>query len=318
MSPAIWIAASALALSLAGVLWLLTSGRPEVEERLADWAASVDGLEPEAHTAPPPPPPPPTDPPFRERVLATAARHLAHAVLRYVDPRQMERLSIELSVLGRGETLAAPVFVGISVLSTVAGAATALLLGFTILQFTGSELVLAFIGGATLGYLSPRMLHMRRLRARREDFRIALPAIVDQLALNVQAGLSIDQGLAEACGTLHSPLTNEFRRVLVKINGNIPRQQALQEWADRVGIPEADAFVGALLQASATGASVANVLQVQARSLRKARQQRAEEKGNKAPIKMLIPMIVFIIPTLLIVLLGPAGLTVWNLVLGKG
>jgi tight adherence protein C len=124
----------------------------------------------------------------------------------------------------------------------------------------------------------------------------------------VEVGLGFDQALLKIVEKTKGPLTEECIRVLHEIRIGKARRDALREMGKRTGVEDLQTFVAAIIQADQLGVSIGNVLRIQSRQLRQKRRQKAEEKAQKAPVKMLIPMILFIFPSLFILLLGPGVL----------
>lgn len=159
--------------------------------------------------------------------------------------------------------------------------------------------------GAALGYLIPGLVLTRRLAARKKEILVALPAVLDMLALCADAGLGLDGGMQQVAQRWDNALTVEIRRFLVELRIGRDRRQAIREMAKRTGLAEVSRFANAVVQADTLGVPLARVLQEQAAEVRGRRRQRAEEQARKAPIKMLFPMVLLIFPALFIVILGP-------------
>jgi tight adherence protein C len=122
----------------------------------------------------------------------------------------------------------------------------------------------------------------------------------------VEAGLGFDSALKKVIEKWNDDLSLAFARVLQEIQLGKLRREALRDMADRLGIPEMDSFVAAVIQSEQLGVSMARVLRVQADAMRIKRRQRAEENAQRAPVKMLLPMVFLIFPTIVLILLGPA------------
>lgn len=169
---------------------------------------------------------------------------------------------------------------------------------------SGSLVIMAVMGG--VGYLIPDFLLNSWQKSRQEKITRSLPDLLDMLTVSVEAGLGFDAAIQKVVEKSEGPLSEEFQKTLGEIKIGKPRREALKDMAARLEVDDVSTFVGAMVQADQLGVSIANVLRVQADQVREKRKQRAEEKAQKAPIKMLIPMVFFIFPALLIVLLGPA------------
>jgi tight adherence protein C len=148
----------------------------------------------------------------------------------------------------------------------------------------------------------------RLVKARQLKVLTSLPDALDLLTVSVEAGLGFDQALLKLAEKTKGPLTEEFKRVLQEIRIGKTRRDALREMSVRTGVEDLQNFVVAIIQADQLGVGIGNVLRIQSQQLRQKRRLKAEERAQKAPIKMLIPMIIFIFPCLFIILLGPGVL----------
>jgi len=148
------------------------------------------------------------------------------------------------------------------------------------------------------------------MKARQKVILNSLPDVIDLLTVSVEAGLGFDGALMKVVEKKPGPLASEFDKVLQEIKVGKPKRDALRDLAQRIDIQDFTAFIGAVVQADQFGVAIANVLRIQAEQIREKRRQRARERAMKVPVKMLIPMVVFIFPTLFIVLLGPVVLQI--------
>src|SRR5205085_9557630 len=139
-----------------------------------------------------------------------------------------------------------------------------------------------------------------------DEVRVALPDALDLLAVSVEAGLGFDAAITKITEHLDGPLTDEFALTLGEMRVGEGRADALKKMEQRVGALELASFVRAIIQADQLGISLGRILRVQAADTRLKRQAAAEEKAMKAPIKMLFPTVLFIFPSMFIVILGPA------------
>jgi tight adherence protein C len=156
--------------------------------------------------------------------------------------------------------------------------------------------------GAYLPYfkLAGRVTKRKRLLLR------ALPAVLDFLVIMIEAGNGFDASLAELTRRWKNTMTDEFALLLIDFQIGKARREAWHELTDRTAVPELNAFVTAILQSEQTGSSIGTLLRTQAVQMRTRRRQNAEEEARMAPVKMLIPMALFIFPCIMIVILGPA------------
>jgi tight adherence protein C len=161
-----------------------------------------------------------------------------------------------------------------------------------------------------IAYFVPDILIRNRAQKRREAIRLELPDTLDQMLISVQAGLGFETAMARAGQNGSGPLAEELIRTLQDIQVGRSRKEAYLAMAQRVDVPDLRSFIRAVVQADAYGIAIANVLNSQAKDMRVKRRQRAEEHAMKMPVKMLFPLIFFILPTLFIVVLGPAVLSI--------
>jgi len=165
---------------------------------------------------------------------------------------------------------------------------------------------------AAIGFLLPQMWLQQRVTGRQTQIIKSLPDAFDLITTCVEAGLGLDAALARVAEKVEGPFADELSRTLREIALGKMRRDALRELGERTGVPELVTFVNAVIQAELMGSSVGAVLRVQAEQLRVRRKQRAEEQAYKAPVKMIFPLVLCIFPTLFIVILGPAVITIMN------
>jgi tight adherence protein C len=163
---------------------------------------------------------------------------------------------------------------------------------------------------AATGVLFPQSWLRRKVDERKEAIFLDLPDVLDLLAISVEAGVGFEGALDIVCKHFSSPLAEEFSRTLKEMELGLPRREALQNLKRRTEVPELSNFVLALVQADALGMPIGRVLHTQAGEMRLKRRQWAREKAGKLPVKILFPLVLFIFPAVLIVILGPAGSTI--------
>lgn len=174
----------------------------------------------------------------------------------------------------------------------------------------------AAIGGA-IGFFLPDILLYNSGQKRQAKLQVALPDALDMLTVCVEAGLGFDAALAQVARNTEGPLAAEFARVLQEMQIGKSRSQALRAMADRTTVPEARAFVSALVQAGELGIPVGRVLREQAKEMRVRRRQRAEGKAQQVPVKITFPLILCIFPAILVVVLGPGIINIAHSLFGK-
>ena len=168
---------------------------------------------------------------------------------------------------------------------------------------------LAYVLLPAMGFMLPAARVKREIRTRSDAIFKDLPDIVDMLAIAVEAGSGFESALTIVCTHFKSPLTDELSTALQEMELGLPRKQALQQLRDRVDIDVVRTLVLALLQADALGIPIGRVLKSQATEVRARRRSWAREKAAKLPIKIMFPLVLFIFPPILAIVLGPAALS---------
>jgi tight adherence protein C len=188
------------------------------------------------------------------------------------------------------------------VLAVVAGALTTLVA----VSRPGALTVLLAVVVTGIAYVVPDLLVKSRGQERQQAIGLELADTLDQMTIAVEAGLGFESAMARAGRNGKGPLAEELVRTLQDIAVGQPRRDAYLALAERTGVPDLRRFIRAVVQADAYGVSIADVLRTQAQEMRLKRRQRAEEKAMQIPVKVIFPLILCILPTLFIVLLGPA------------
>jgi tight adherence protein C len=247
--------------------------------------------------------------PFYERVMRPTIQRLAKLGRRQ-EGGMIARIDAKLERAGYPGGLRGADWVGVKILSLIAFAVIGLLLG---LLLGGGQIALALlfllVGGA-IGYIGPEFWLGKKMAARSMAMTLQLPDALDLLTISVEAGLGFDAALAKVVEKMEGPLVDEFRQALAEVRMGQTRREALRDVANRADAQPVTNFIGAIVQAEQLGVPIAKVLQIQSNQLRIERRQRAEEAAAKAPVKMLFPMVGCIFPTIFIVILGPAIVTV--------
>jgi tight adherence protein C len=171
-------------------------------------------------------------------------------------------------------------------------------------------LLLLAVFVAVLVYFLPDLLLLSRGQERDQQVQIELADTLDQMTIAVEAGLGFDAAMSRAAANGKGALSEEFTRTLQDIRMGVTRVQAFGDLGKRSEVPDLRLFVRAIQQADAFGISIGDVLRTQAAELRIKRRQRAEEKAQQVPVKVIFPLIICILPALFIVVIGPAGLNI--------
>lgn len=248
--------------------------------------------------------------PLFDRAIRPLSQRLASVTQRITSPRKLMSTDKRLAMAGHPAGMRSGDFLGlklaVSVLTAILVAGGGLVAG----NPTLAALLAIPLGG--LGFILPETWLSRRIRSRQKKILRAIPDTLDLLTVSVRAGLSFDGALAKVVEKTSGPLADEFRRSLAEVRVGKVRREALRDIIGRTDVPSLTTFIGAIIQAEQLGVPIAKVLQVQSEQLRIERRQHAEEMAQKAPIKMLFPLVGCIFPSLFIVLLGPALILVFR------
>jgi tight adherence protein C len=160
--------------------------------------------------------------------------------------------------------------------------------------------------GFVFGWQIPDVVLNSKIRHRKDEVERSLPDVLDLLTVSVEAGLGFDGAMMKVVEKSEGVLAEGFLEVLQESKMGKPRREALRDMAERLAVDDLSNFVGSVIMADQLGISIGNVLRLQSKDIREKRRQRVEEMAMKAPVKMLIPMVMFIFPAIFIVLLGPA------------
>lgn len=246
--------------------------------------------------------------PFADRVLVPGVEALAKGVTSVLPARVLANIEKQLVMSGNPMSLNTYVVIWMTSVSFMAGlvlAAVVVVWGTIGLQ----QAVAVLIFGA-VGWMIPGTWLKGRVKARQKQVLKALPDGLDLVTTSVEAGLGLDAALARVSQKSSGPLAEELSRMLREVAMGKMRREALIEMTERLGVEELTSFVNAIIQAEQLGVGIAQVLRVQADQMRTRRRQRAEKTAHEAPIKMIFPLVLFIFPAFMLVILGPAGIRI--------
>lgn len=250
--------------------------------------------------------------PFKDRVLLPIARTMAGLTVKFTPQKQLEdaRRQIDLA----GLTMAPASFFAMRVVLVAFFTIGAFFVFFVFSSSVEkSTAVLYTIGAAVLGYFFPTMYLKSKITRRQQAILRALPDALDLLVICVEAGLGFDAAMGKVYEKWDNDLAVAFGRVLREIQLGKLRREAMRDMANRMDVPDVTSFVAAIIQADQLGVSMSKILRVQSDQMRVKRRQRAQEKAHQAPVKMMLPMVFLIFPSLWIVLLGPSVIVLLNL-----
>lgn len=258
--------------------------------------------------------------PFFQRVMLPLGAAVAKVMRNYSPAEVNVRSQKKLVMAGMFPRVTPPQLVGLCWLGMGAGVVLMAVLllvmgsksGGGSVKLTDPNNLLYLLVGAAGGYMFPQFSVSRKVRQRQEQILLALPYAIDLLSISVEAGMGFDAGVGYTMRKIKGPLADEFSKTLNEIRLGKPRLDALEDLGNRTGVEELKLFITAVVHASRLGGSITNTLRIQADSIRVRRRQRAQETAMKAPVKMVFPLVLFIFPALFVVLLGPAGIRIWQ------
>jgi tight adherence protein C len=248
---------------------------------------------------------------FKDRIVLPIARKMAAFTVKFTPQKQLEeaRHLIDLA----GMSMAPSAFFMMRVFLTIFFTVGAFLVFFVFsATFEKSQAALYTLIGAVLGYFFPVLWIRSKISRRQQNIIKALPDALDLLVICVEAGLGFDAAMGKVYEKWDNDLAVAFGRILREIQLGKVRREALRDMANRMDVPDVTAFIAAIIQADQLGVSMSKILRVQSDQMRVKRRQRAQEKAHQAPVKMMLPMVFLIFPSLWIVLLGPSIIVLMN------
>jgi tight adherence protein C len=253
---------------------------------------------------------------FADRIMAPLQGRASSLARRLSGSDAPERIRKRLDVAGNPigwtvERVQAGKVIGAIVLFLVSAALTSLM-------GTSLGLRLILMAVATLvGWFGPNLYLYQKVYDRSKRMQRDLPDAIDLMTISVESGLAFDAAVQQVARNTEGPLADEFSRVLREMQIGQGRAQALRGLADRTEVDDVKSFVTAMVQADSFGIPIANVLRIQSSEIRTKRRQRAEEQAQKVPVKITVPLIFCILPTLFIAVMGPAVIHIMDSFSGK-
>jgi tight adherence protein C len=242
--------------------------------------------------------------PLRDRLLHPARDILVSLGRRYTPAGYVESTRKKLNSLGYRGDRSMDRFLAFRV-----GTVVAIPVVFVALSALKVSLLATLLVGAAL-LIGPDAVLSRKVGERQTEIQKTLPDILDLLTISVEAGLGFEQALDRTITSIPGALSDEFARMLGEVRTGAGRATAMRALEQRVGVEEVSAFALAIVQADTFGVSISRVLRAQAEEMRIKRRQLAQVKAQKAPVKMMIPMVFCIFPALFVVVLGPAAIQI--------
>ncbi len=243
--------------------------------------------------------------PISERVFNPLGEAAGHLVQRFTPEGYRDAVARKLVLGGLASQISVDQVLVWKMLGLMSGLVWLPLFLFGI-KLSG---ILAFVFVVVLwgaSFMLPDVYLSRAIDQRRHDIAVQLPDILDLLVISVEAGLGFEQALERTTGAVPGPLSDEFRRMLRETRFGSSRAEALRAMDERCDVPELRTFILAMLQADTFGVSISRILRSQADEMRVRRRLRAQAQAQKAPVKMLVPMVFCIFPSIFVVILGPA------------
>lgn len=243
-----------------------------------------------------------------ERAIAPIIEKLGSFALRFTPQGWVEKAQKKLVYAGMNERMDGNTWAALRIISLLG----TMILFFVVVGTFSSPMQKVMLFGLMLaiGFLGPESILNRRIDARRKEMEQSLPDIIDLLVISVEAGLGFEAAMGRVVQAVPGELSREFSRTLQETRVGVSRHKALRSLSERTDVDDLNAFVLALIQADQFGVSIARMLRVQADEMRVRRRQRAQEKAFAAPVKLVFPLVLCIFPSMFVVLLGPAAISI--------
>lgn len=246
--------------------------------------------------------------PFMERVVIPIIRKVGEFSTRFTPQKLLQETTLKLELAGNpgridASTFLATRFVG----AAIFGGLLLLISSLPSVNWPLGRVVLVVGIFTALGFFFPQLWLQSRINRRQTEVRKAMPDALDLLTICVEAGLGFDAAMSKVAEKWENELSIMFGRCIREVQLGKTQREALRDMADRLGLPELTSFVAAVIQSQILGVSLAKVLRIQSDQMRMKRRQYAEELAHKAPVKMIIPMALLTFPSIMIILMAPAG-----------
>jgi tight adherence protein C len=242
----------------------------------------------------------------QERIIVPMYNWLANFVIQFTPENQIEEIRVRLDRAGMQGKVDPTTFFGQRVALTIILAVFAFILFFMFTDWPMFRTLLATGGGAVLGYYLPMLQLSSKIAKRQDAVQKSLPDALDLMVICVEAGLGFDAAMGKVYEKWDNEIANAFGRIIQEIQLGKTRREAIRDMMERLDVQDFSNFGSAIIQADQLGVSIGKILRIQSDQMRMKRRQRAQEKANQAPVKMMIPMVFLIFPSIWIVLLGPS------------
>jgi tight adherence protein C len=251
---------------------------------------------------------------FSKRALVPVLAKAARVARRITPLDARDRITRKLLLAGSPAGWDAERVMAFKIIGLVGGFVLGLLIGTTT---NLSPFVVILVAGlfTFAGFVAPDSIVNGRVEDRQREVLRTLSDTLDLLTISVEAGLSLNAAIAQVVGNVPGVLSQEFARMLQEIQLGVARSEAFRHLAERTDVDELNAFALAMIQADVFGVSIAGVLRTQAEQLRIKRRQRAEAKAQQIPVKIVFPLILCVLPSLVVVIVGPGAIRIVNSIL---
>ena len=246
--------------------------------------------------------------PFEERVLRPNLERVGRFLSDRTPQKSRDALRGKLALAGNPGNLSVGGFQALRDVAAGVGVVLGGLLGLLLGHTVG--LAIGVAGGALIGFYAPMYWVNSLAGSRRVEIQKSLPDAMDLLTIASEAGQSFDAAIANVVEKYQNALADEFAVVMKETQLGRPRLEALEDMGKRCGVEDLNNFVQSVIQSEQMGVGIAKILRIQSQELRRKRRQRAQEQAAQATLKMMLPMVGCIFPTLWIILLGPAILVI--------
>jgi tight adherence protein C len=250
---------------------------------------------------------------FSQRAVAPVMQGIGRFALRFTPTGWVGRAQKKLVLAGWAERMDGNTWAAVRIIALV----VSIILLFIVIPLLDSTMMKLGVGGLILflGFFGPEASLNRAIDDRRKEMEKTLPDIIDLLVISVEAGLGFEAAMGRVVQNVPGELSKEFSRTLQETRVGVSRHDALRAMSERTDVDDLNSFILSLVQADQFGVSISRMLRVQAEEMRVRRRQRIQEKAFAAPVKMIFPMMFCIFPSIFIVILGPAAISISNTLL---
>jgi len=252
--------------------------------------------------------------PFFQRVIVPIIKKIGEISARFTPQKLLQETTLKLELAGNPGHIDAATFLAMRFVVAFLFGGLLLVVSLTSKNdWSGTRIFFTVVGVGALGFFFPQLWLQGRISARQNEVRKAMPDALDLLTICVEAGLGFEAAMQKVGEKWDNELSVLFGRAIKEIQLGKQQREALRDMADRVGLPELTSFVAAVIQSQLLGVSMSKVLRIQSDQMRMKRRQHAEELAHQAPVKMILPLVFLTFPTIMLILMIPAGFQVYGI-----